>query len=80
MVDHYDRFLILIGAVLAAGVLLSVHPSVALHQGLAGGSLVSTVVLYEVLFRNPPTEPTRSTTMATGAVGVSWLVAVLLTL
>ena len=80
MFDYYDRFLIAIAAVMVAGAAASIHPSVALYQGLAGGSLVSTLFLYEVLFRNPPTEPSTSTTVASVVVGVGWLLTAILSL
>ena len=73
MVDYYDRVLIAIMAVILAGAAASLHPSIALYQGLAGGSLLSTGFLYEILFRNPPVEPTRSTAAASAAVGLGWL-------
>ena len=80
MFDYYDRFLIAIAAVMVAGAAASIHPAVALYQGLAGGSLVSTLFLYEILFRNPPTEPSTSTTVASVVVGVGWLLTVVLSL
>lgn len=80
MLDYYDRVLLAIAAVMIAGAALSVHPLVEVHQGLAGGSLVATLFLYEILFRNPPTEPTTSTTAASVAVGVSWLLTLMLSL
>lgn len=79
MVDYYDQLLVAIIAVIAAGAAASLHPSIELHQGLAGGSLVSTVFLYELLFRNPPVDPTRTTTAA-AAVGAGWLLTLVLTL
>lgn len=73
---YYDKLLIAIAAMVVAGAVASVHPSIALHQGLAGGSPVATVFLYETVFRNPPVEPTRSTTLAGVIVGVGWLLAI----
>jgi len=78
MVSYYDWLLAVIAAAMIFGAGASVHSAVALHQGLAGGSLVSTLVLYEILFRNPPTEPTRSPTAASIAVGVGWLLTAVL--
>ncbi|MFO8114523.1 MAG: hypothetical protein R6U01_04035 [Halorubrum sp.] len=78
MVSYYDWLLAAIAAATVVGAATSVHPAVAIHQGLAGGSLVSTLILYEILFRNPPTEPTRSPTAASVAVGVGWLLTVVL--
>ncbi|SDY24185.1 hypothetical protein SAMN04487946_10967 [Halobellus clavatus] len=80
MIDYYDLVLLAIAAVMIAGAAMSLHPLVALHQGLAAGSLVATLFLYDVLFRNPPTEPTTSTTAASAAVGVSWLLTLILSL
>lgn len=80
VIDYYDKFLIAIAAVMVAGVVASTHPSIAVHQGLAGGSIVSTLFLYEILFRNPPTEPTQSTTTASAVVGVGWLLTIILAL
>lgn len=78
MADYYDRFLIAIAAVMIGGAAVSLHPSITLHQGLAGGSLVATVFLYEITFRNPPVEPTRSTTAASVVVGFGWALTVVL--
>jgi hypothetical protein len=80
MVDYYDKFLIAIAAIMSVGGVASVHPSIALHQGLAAGSIVSTIFLYEILFRNPPTEPTQSTTTASVVVGVGWVLTIILAL
>lgn len=73
MVDRYTRALVLIPVVLALGAAASVHPLVAFHQGLAGGSLLATLLLYDALFRNPPVEPTVRDGIATALVGVGWL-------
>lgn len=78
MVDYYDRILLAVVAILAAGVVVSVHPSIALYQGSAGGSLLTTPLLYEILFRNPPPKPTHSTTMTTVIVGMSLLLSLML--
>ena len=80
MFDYYDRFLIAIAMMMLAGAVASIHPSIALYQGLAGGSLVSSLFLYEILFRNPPTEPTKATTAASVIVGVGWLFTIVLSL
>jgi len=80
MLDYYDQILIAVAAVMIAGVAVSIHPLIAVHQGLAGGSLVATLFLYEILFRNPPTEPTTSTTTASVVVGISWLLTLVLSL
>lgn len=80
MLDYYDQILLAIAAVMIAGAAMSIHPRIEVHQGLAGGSLVATLLLYEILFRNPPTEPTTSTTAASVVVGISWLLTLILSL
>ncbi len=80
MVGYYDKVLAALTAVIAAGAVVSVHPSVEFHQGLAAGSLVSTILLYEMLFRNPPTEPSPHPTAGTLVVGGSWALTVVLIL
>jgi hypothetical protein len=78
MLDYYDRMLLAIAAVMIAGAVVSMHPLIGFHQGLAAGSLVATLFLYEILFRDPPTEPTTSTTAASAVVGISWLLTLIL--
>ncbi|AKH97008.1 hypothetical protein HLASF_0509 [Halanaeroarchaeum sulfurireducens] len=80
MLDYYDQILLAIAAVMIAGTAVGLHPLVEFHQGLASGSLVATLFLYEILFRNPPTEPTTSTTAASVVVGSSWLLTLMLSL
>jgi hypothetical protein len=80
MLDYYDQILLAIAAVMVAGAAVGLHPLIAVHQGLAGGSLIATLFLYEILFRNPPTEPTTSTTAASVVVGISWLLTLVLSL
>ena len=80
MPDYYDQILLAIAAVMIAGAAISIHPLIGFHQGLAAGSLVATLLLYEALFRNPPTEPTASTTAASVVVGLSWLLTLVLSL
>jgi len=80
MTYYYDKMLIAILSAMVAGAVVGVHPAIALHYGLAGGSLVSTLVLYEIMFRNPPVEPTRSTTTASVVVGVGWVLTTVLAL
>lgn len=80
MVDYYDAVLAAIISLLILGVAVSIHPVVGFHQGLAGGSLAATVLLYEVLFRNPPVEPTRATTAASAVVGGGWVLVLLASL
>jgi hypothetical protein len=78
MLDYHDQILLAIAAAIIAGGAVSVHPLIEIHQGLAGGSLVATLFLYEAMFRNPPTEPTTSTTAAPAVVGTSWLLTLIL--
>ena len=78
MVSYYDKLLLVIPIAFGLGVLTSLHGGVALYQGLAAGSLASTVVLYEALVRNPPTEPTRAGTVAAAATGLGWFLALAL--
>ena len=73
MVDYYDKVLFAIPAVLLLGALASLHEAVALYQGLGLGSLLATAVLFDALFRNPPTQPTTSHVGAVLSVGLSWL-------
>jgi len=80
MVSRYDKQLIAIAALLFAGAAVGLHPAVALQQGLAAGSAASTLVLYEALFRNPPTEPARHRNVALSIVGLGWLVTLVLAL
>lgn len=80
MVDYYDLILIAISAALVAGGAVSLVLPIGFYQGLAAGSLISTLLLFEVLFRNPPTEPTPSTTAASVVVGVGWLLTLVLAL
>lgn len=73
MVTHRDLPLLAIPTLLALGAIASLHPAVAIHQGLAAASLVSTVVLYDALFRNPPVKATPRNVAATLVVTVGWL-------
>lgn len=77
MVDYYDKLLIAIGAAIAIGGLTSAHPAVAVYQGFGTGSLVATLFLFEVLFRNPPAEPAQSRATPSAVVTVGWLVTLL---
>lgn len=80
MVGYYDKVLAALTAAIVAGGVASVHPSVELHQRLAGGSMVSTIFLYEILFRTPPAEPSSHPTAGTVLVGGSWALIVVLVL
>lgn len=78
MVGLYDKYLIAIAAAVATGGLASAHPAVAIYEGLGAGSLLATIVLFEVLFRNPPTVPARSKTAHSAIVAVAWLFTLLM--
>lgn len=54
MSDNYTRVLVLIPVALLGGAAVSLHPAVALHYGLAAGSALATIALYDALYRNPP--------------------------
>lgn len=72
MVSYYDKLLIAIPVAMVAGFLLSFHPAVAIHQGLAIGSLGATVILIEATYRNPPTTPTATDVTALLVVAIGW--------
>lgn len=78
MVEYYDLLLVSIPTVVLVGVLASIHPAVAIHQGLAAGSLVSTVILIEALYRNPPAQPGRPARAARYSVVGAWLLTIVL--
>lgn len=75
--NYYDKLLIALPALIALGAATSIHPAVATSQGLGIGSLLATVVLFEMLFRNPPVEPTRANVGAVTVWGLGWLLTVL---
>jgi hypothetical protein len=75
---YYDKLLIAVPVVIALGAGMSIHPAVTISQGLAFGSLLATVVVFEMLFRNPPIEPTRADVGAVAVWGMGWLLAVVL--
>jgi hypothetical protein len=77
MVGRYDKYLIAMAAAVAIGGLASAHPAIAVYEGLGAGSLFATVILYEVLFRNPPTEPVPSRTAHCAFVAAAWFVTLL---
>ncbi|MFT4885264.1 MAG: hypothetical protein ACI8U4_002786 [Natronomonas sp.] len=80
LTDHYGRVLVLIPLVLLLGAAVSLHPRVALYQGLAVGSLLSTAILYDALFRRPPVDPTVKDAAVTALVGVGWLLTLVVML
>ncbi|WP_178915988.1 hypothetical protein [Natronomonas gomsonensis] len=77
MLDRYEWVLVGIPIALLAGAVVSLHPSVALSHGLAGGSLLSSVLLYDALFRNPPVDPGAAEAAATAGVGIGWVLTLL---
>ncbi len=78
MVDYYDKLVIAVPAVISLGVVASIHPAVTVSQGLGLGGLLSTVIVFEMLFRNPPVEPTPGNVGAVVVWGSSLLLAVVL--
>lgn len=76
--DYYDKLLIALPAVVALGASASIHPAVATSEGVGIGSLLATVVLFEMLFRNPPVEPTKANVGAVAVWGFSWLLTLML--
>lgn len=76
--DYYDWLVAAIPVIVALGAAASLHPSVALYQGLAAGSTGATVVVYEMLFRNPPVERTFVDRGAVALWGVVWMVSLVL--
>lgn len=75
--DYYDVHLVAIAAAVLAGGAATAHPSVATYEGLGAGSLVATILLFEILFRNPPTEPSRTRVPPSAIVAVGWLATLL---
>ena len=54
MLDYYERLLVAIAGSVTLGAVVGLSPVVEFSHGVAAGSLVATVFLYEALFRNPP--------------------------
>ncbi|MCY4730756.1 hypothetical protein KY092_09325 [Natronomonas gomsonensis] len=77
MLDRYEWVLVGIPVALLAGAVVSLHPSVALPHGLAGGSLLASALLYDALFRNPPIDPGAAEVAVTAGVGVGWALTLL---
>ena len=78
MVDYYDKLLAAVPAVLALGALAGLLGPLAFHQGLALGSLASSILLYEAILRNPPIEPTTADVTASTITGLGWVLSLLL--
>ena len=77
MVSKYDLSLITMMAAIIAGGLASVSLPVAPHEGLGAWSLLASLVLVDILFRNPPTSPGRSAATPSAVVFVGWLGTIL---
>ena len=75
MSTYYDVLLVAIPVALGIGLLASLHPAVALHQGVALGSLLAMVVLVEAMYRNPPARPTGPQVAASVLVALAWATA-----
>ncbi|NHN49187.1 hypothetical protein G9464_16530 [Halostella sp. JP-L12] len=65
---YYDRLLGGMLASLLAGAVVGFHPVVQMHQGLAGGAALATLLLWEGLFRNPPVPPSDRRVATAAAV------------
>jgi hypothetical protein len=76
MVDYYDKLLVAIPSVVLLGATAGLYGPVTVYQGLAAGSLLATLVLFEMLYRNPPTER-RARVSGAVTVGLSWLLTTL---
>lgn len=73
MVDYYDALLAGMAGAILAGAAASVHPAVTVYQGIGGGSAFATLLLYESLFRNPPSRPVSTEQVGPAVVGTGWL-------
>lgn len=78
MVSRYDFYLGALFGTMLGGAALSLHSAVESYQGLGGASLIGTLIMIEMLFRNPPTDAPVRTGTAVGMVGLGWLVTMLL--
>lgn len=78
MLGYYDKVLALIPIAYAVGIVASLHDAVALYHGLAAGSFISTIVLYDAVIRNPPVASRAAKTAATTMTGIGWIVALVL--
>ncbi|APX96772.1 hypothetical protein [Natronorubrum daqingense] len=72
--EYYDKLLLAIAGSLILGVVIGVTTSVAVSTGIAGGSVVATVFVYEAIFRNPPGPVTSAQVKATAVVWHAFLV------
>ena len=76
MIEYYGKLLLAIPLFFGLGVLASAHQAIALHHGLVAGSLLSTLVLFEAMYRNPPTEPTWANVAASIVVFSAWTITI----
>lgn len=77
MPDEYDLYLAAVLAVMVLGALSTTHPAIAAYEGMAGASLLATIILFEMIFRNPPAEPTSKVGVTVFIVGIGWGITVL---
>ena len=73
MASYYDILLLAIPSALGVGLVVSLHDAISFHQGLVFGTMLSTVVLFEAMVRNPPVEPARPEVAASVLVILAWL-------
>lgn len=69
---YYDKLLVAIPLALVVGIVSSVLPMIALHQGMAGGSVVAILLILDLLFRNPPTVSFPGTASAKNVYVPMW--------
>lgn len=77
MVTYYGKLLVMVPTAISLGALASIHPAIAIHHGLTIGSLIATGFIFEMLFRNPPIEPTASDAVGVILVGLGWFFTIL---
>lgn len=52
--EYYDKLLLAIAGSLALGAGIGLLTPVALSTGVAGGSILASVFVYDAMFRSPP--------------------------
>lgn len=57
--DYYDKTLVGIGGSILGGVIIGWLTSIVLQFGVLRGTVVETLFVYDVLFRNPPLPATH---------------------
>lgn len=72
MAEVYDLYLIGVLELLCLDGVTTRHSAVALYHGLRGASLVASVLIADMLFRNPPTEPSLHVGTSLGYVSAGW--------